>query len=82
MFLERHTYLTYIFHITIGASKPVNARVIKAIVIFGAILVTEGFFYSILCFIGYTEVCMSEKFSNETGFFTYVCKSGKFWGFR
>ena len=84
MFAEPHmkgsACLSYIFHITVRAGKLVNARVFEAIVVPGIILVTE-FAYSVLCFIGYTEVCMSEKFCDKTSFFSYVCKGGKFFSF-
>ena len=73
--------LSYIFHITVRAGKLVNARVFEAIVVPGIILVTKKFAYSVLCFIGYMEVCMSEKFCDKTSFFSYVRKGDKFLSF-
>ena len=59
-------FALYIFHITVRAGKLVNARVFEVIVFSGTLLVTEEFAYSVLCFIGCTEVCMSEKFCDKT----------------
>ena len=86
MFSEPHTKISdrlpYIFHIRVRAGKPVNARVFEVIVITGIILVTQEFACSVLCFIGYTEVCMSEKICDKTSFFSCVGKGGKFLSFR
>ena len=78
---EKICLLPYIFHITVRAGKLVNARVFEVIVISGIILVTQEIAYSVLCFIGYMEVCMSEKFCDKTSFFSCVSKGGKFLSF-
>ena len=79
--MKRSACLPYIFHITVRAGKLVNARVFEVIVISGIILVTQEFSYSVLCFIGYTEVCMSEMFCDKKNFFSCVGKGGKFFRF-
>ena len=48
------------------------------IVVSGIVLVTEEFACSVLCFIGYTEVCMSEKFCDKTSFFSMYIKVTNF----
>jgi hypothetical protein len=42
------------------------------IVVSGTILVRQEFAYSVLCLIGYTEVCMSEMFCDKTSFFSCI----------